>query len=313
MRSGLKLLFFIILFAQTTQAQVILMIDDETKSGFKLVMNGFLQNETALPKLNLQKFPADQNQLTILLNNGLSLKHTLPRLEDGIHQYVIYKDYKGKIRFRYRGVHNTLSQSAIMIDYHDDLPYPIQTVIAQVDTTTNYPEWKEKQKEEASLVVVDSNPKEISGADLREQIETGHPITGGPLEIQKKGKEEASDKPKESLVTDDATSIAEEPTTSEAPKEAKPINLYQDFIAAFKLSEFEFDKLKLAKEFIASEKIDEKQAVEILKGLKYDQSRLDFLQFLISKQAHLKNSQEALIACFDYDLTKNQAKKLFAP
>lgn len=326
MRKGLKLFFFLLMLAQITQAQVVLMIEDQTKSGFKLVMNGFIQNETALPKLNLQKFPAGENQVILLLENGKQLHRVLPTLEKGIHQYVIYKDFTGKVHFRYRGISAELSQSALMIDYHQDQVFvpSSKPLIAQVDTLSRFPEFQaaleEKPKPQESLI---SDEKPAVSADKISQTAKPNKTVAEPAVVQTvvKPQQEAPSKPApiaEAIVNQTKTEVQKPNTEPEPkPKESEPaiaepkVDPYQNFAQAFALSEFEFDKLNLAKDYISKQKLEAAQVVTILKGLKYDQSRLDFLQFLIPKQADLKSSSADFIACFDYDLSKEQAKKLF--
>lgn len=325
MAKGLKLFIFLLGLAQITQAQVVLMIEDQTKSGFKLVMNGFIQNETALPKLNLQKFPAGENQIILLLEDGKQLQRMLPALEKGIHQYVIYQDFKGKVHIRYRGISAELSQSAIMIDYHKDQPYTQirKPALAQADTLSRFPEFQaaleEKPKPQESLV---NDEKPIAAVDSASLPTKPKETVAEPEIAQGELKPEEDEPSKPANVTEvivatnpkqstPSESTAVETEITEPAKPEPEIDHYQSFTQAFSISEFEFDKLKLAKDYISEHSLDATQVVTILKGLKYDQSRLDFLQFLITKEAELKNSEADFIACFDYDLSKEQAKKLF--
>lgn len=294
------------------------MIEDETKSGFKLVMNGFVQNETALPKLNLQKFPEGENQVLILLENGFQIRRKIPKLEKGIHKYVIYKTFRGDFKIRYRGSSGSLSQSAIMIDYHDDLAHvdPSARTIVQADTLSRFKEWQEAQAE--PIAANDSLPKADAAAVAdkavvednavveAEIVEADQAVERVAIVDSLKGK----DDPQEKLVSDEelenqATLAADAP---EKPNEAQA---YEGFEQQFKLSQFEFDKLKLAKDFVGKYPMSAEQSVRVLKGLKYDQSRLDFLQYLLSKQDNLGEAKAELLSCFDYELSIQQAKKLF--
>lgn len=312
MRKGLKLLLLFFLFAQVTDAQVILMIEDETKSGFKLVMNGFVQNETALPKLNLQKFPEGENQVLILLENGFQIRRKIPKLEKGIHKYVIYKTFRGDFKIRYRGSSGSLSQSAIMIDYHDDLAHvdPSARTIVQADTLSRFEEWQEAQADpiaaSAPLPKADSVPVShkvvleteiVVPAQVEERTATVDSL---------KGKENPQDK----LVSDEELE-SQVTLAADAPEKPNEAQAYESFEQQFKLSQFEFDKLKLAKDFVSKYPMSAEQSVRVLKGLKYDQSRLDFLQYLLSKQDNLGEAKAELLSCFDYELSIQQAKKLF--
>jgi hypothetical protein len=288
------------------------MIEDETKSGFKLVMNGFVQNETALPKLNLQKFPEGENQVLILLENGFQIRRKIPKLEKGIHKYVIYKTFRGDFKIRYRGSSGSLSQSAIMIDYHDDLAHvdPSARTIVQADTLSRFEEWQEAQADpiaaSAPLPKADSVPVShkvvleteiVVPAQVEERTATVDSL---------KGKENPQDK----LVSDEELE-SQVTLAADAPEKPNEAQAYESFEQQFKLSQFEFDKLKLAKDFVSKYPMSAEQSVRVLKGLKYDQSRLDFLQYLLSKQDNLGEAKAELLSCFDYELSIQQAKKLF--
>jgi len=337
------------------------MIEDETKTGFKLVVNDFLQNETALPKVNIQKIPSGgENRILVLLENGMMIKRKLPALDKGFHKYVIYRDYQGKYKMRYRGIHTNLSQSAIMVDYSEKVNFKIPEldVLAVADTSSRFEEWNQDisqpavEKEDQALAANDSIPsslaeqasikasvpkesdlvteKEIENLKSSEQVTEKTEAASSKsqtedLKLNQKESEETEEiKPAESDTKIEAEIKDTEPPTqsnegaqSENPelkvesKQLKQEDTFPGFIAEFNNTEFEFDKLKKAKAFLEKNDVETSQALQILKGLKYDQSRLDFLQVLLSKQSHLKSASEELITCFDYDLTKEQAKKLF--
>ena len=289
------------------------MFEDQTESGFKLVMNNFIQNETALPKLNLQKFPTAENEVLIILNSGLRIQQKLPIFKKGIHKYVIYRDYSGSTKLRYRGVYNDLSQSALMFDYSEAKPWieSSDQNLAQNDTNSRYEEWKNENLETQENKVQDSV---ISIAEVK--IDTTTVLANEEAKLKPDGnviakpdtkKDSLKSKPV-ALATPKADStIALKPDSAKAPK-TKP---YLSFSAKFLSSNFEFDKVQMAKDYGKEKEISEEQMVEILSSLKYDQSRIDLLRTLLPKQNHLLKSEEKLIACLDYDLSKQEAKKLF--
>jgi len=306
-----KCLLFLFLFQQVAEAQSILMIEDQTESGFKLVMNNFIQNETALPKLNLQKFPNETNEVIILLNSGKRIQQKLPAFKKGIHKYVIYRDYSGATKLRYRGIYNELVQSAIMFDYSEEIPWVDTTVnsIAQNDTNSRYEAWK-KENLKAENTVVDNTVKTIEPP--KKEVPPLRTEPGTDADSTKKAP---------------AIAISEKPETLPEPSPKKDSLLvlntdttkssqdtpYLNFSTKFMNSNFEFDKLQMAKDYGNQEKISEEQMVEILSNLKYDQSRIDLLRTLLAQQNHLLKSEAKLIACLDYDLSKQEAKKLFTP
>ncbi|WP_421752766.1 DUF4476 domain-containing protein [Croceimicrobium sp.] len=312
-----------LLLSQVAHAQTILMFEDQTKTGFKLVMNNYLQNETALPKLNLQKFPDAENEVYLILENGIHIKRKLPKLPKGNHKYVIYKDFKGKHQLRYRGISTELSQSALMFDYKEKLIFnkPALAAIKQADTLSHFPDWKKNQlalarkdslqKDSLRLALVEQKQAEalqrkkdsLNKISLATEIASAE--TKDSAKVVLATVQEEAAKATEISTTIDSSAL--HTTEVETPK----VGGFATFILSFESSDFEFDKLSMAKEFASNEKLKAEEAQQVLKGLKYDQSRLDFLHFLLTKQDDLKDSQALLIGCLDFDLSKEQAKSLF--
>tara|TARA_Y100001934_G_scaffold174851_1_gene207144 strand:- start:237 stop:1214 length:978 start_codon:yes stop_codon:yes gene_type:complete len=323
MAFGRFIFILFLLLSQVAHAQTILMFEDQTKTGFKLIMNNYLQNETALPKLNLQKFPDAENEVYLVLENGIHIKRKLPKLPKGNHKYVIYKDFKGKHHLRYRGISTELSQSALMFDYKEMLVFnePAIAAIQQADTLSHFPDLQQNQ---IALARKDSLQKDSLKLALAEQqqaealqrkkdslnamslvAEVSNPLKKDSIKVVLAEASLEAKSQAETITAIDSSTLA---TT---PVEALKAGGFGTFILSFESSDFEFDKLSMAKEFASNEKLKAEEAQQILKGLKYDQSRLDFLQFLLTNQSDLKDSQTLLIGCLDFDLSKEQAKSLF--
>ena len=73
------------------------MIADETKTGFKLIAEGFIPNEVFLEKLNIKGLPEEAGLFE--MKDGRNFKRKLPALEKGKFQYVIYEDFKGSCAY----------------------------------------------------------------------------------------------------------------------------------------------------------------------------------------------------------------------
>ena len=300
MSKGQKCLLFSFLLAQLTVAQPVLMIEDQTKTGFKLVVNGFTQNETALNKLNIQGIPIGEAELAILLSDGRSFQRKLPDLEKGFHYYVLYRDYKGNTRMRYRGLADDLNQSAIMLDYSEKKPWIDfqKEGLATLDTNSQFEEWQDQQElisnlDSSELVIITELPRKDS---LQTALDDAA-IASIPRQ-------------------DDSLISFQEPKPDTLLSKAKieaetPLNAFAQFKTEWNATNFEFDKLQIAMNFLEQHKVDEAKIIFMLIDLKYDQSRLNLMQAAIAKEPKLKNAKEALFACLDYDLSKEQAKSYF--
>lgn len=362
--------------SQATQAQAVLMFEDQTKSGFKLVMNNFIQNETPLIKLNLQRIPSKENQILVILNDGITIRRSLPKMEKGIHKYVIYSDFKGKRRIRYRGAFSSLQQSALMFSYKEVERFGLEEedlTIALVDTSSRYQEWSNDLVKE-TIVLVDSKslalndpiePNVINDKasateaaktpkaapfmilkDSSKNIEASREIKASPKAIAtiveapidssmtaiiaaKIPKEiiqpvdtvsdlEIKELPKTQVGLAKIDTLPQKPIGEVKPNETSVEIARQSMVKTsgtfwidFKASSFEFDKLQMVKSQLANATFKPEEVVLILQGLKYDQSRLDFLTVLIEKQPELKANEAQFMACIDYELSKQQLKNIF--
>lgn len=313
-----KCLLIPIFFLQVSEAQSILMFEDQTESGFKLVVNNFLQNETALPKLNLQHFPQSELQVSILLQNGLEIKRRLPKLSEGIHKYVLYRDYRGNIRLRYRGIYKELSQSALIFDYSETNPWtpkPNEELAFLADTVSNYSDWqKERLGEEQNIAELIAQKDSLNNKMVEKKDSSSKVVllsAPDPVKVKDPGESVAMEqKDTSKTLSKLETGLVHESSGQASPqKEGK--DPYQVFSDTFFNMSFEFDKVVMAKDFGREHKLDENQLIEILKHLKFDQSRLDLLKSLLPHQQHLYPFESQILSCLDYDLSKQEAKKYF--
>ncbi len=283
-----SLIFGILLF-QGLQAQALIMIGDETKTGFKLVANGYLQNEVYLEKMNFKGFPAGETELYFALQDGRSFKKSLPNLPKGNHQYFIVENFGGQLKLRYRGKHESIGQSALLFDYNEDqaFPFPDRPVASVAEKLPEIPE-----PHKAPKIKLDSS-----------EATEGKPLKERPAKVEESSAESRTD----SLVVQSAPT--EEAKTKPEPavvSEAKP---FEETILQIETSNFEFDKLSLSKQLFEKTELTEEQLSQLLKSFKYDQSRLDLLATYREKHPDIALGKE-LIKCFDYELSKIAAQKI---
>lgn len=276
---------------QNLQAQSIVMISDETKTGFKLVAEGFIQNEVFLEKINIKGLPLEGSELYFVLKDGRSFRRKLPSLAKGNHQYIIYQDYEGHLRLRYRGKYDKLKQSALLFNFNQELPF-------------TFPEKILAAREEKSMDVLEtsvdtSRDEKVIAVISAEEIKAApraNPIEDRTINIP--------------AASDDTATAETENSTLETSKEPEPESFNFDAaVAEINTSNFEFDKLQLAKKIIEEEIINTEQLLRLLKSFKYDQSRLDLVKSYSGKEANSPLNDSILVA-FDYELSKQAVKKI---
>jgi hypothetical protein len=290
-----KLLFLFFLVPAWLSAQLGIILEDETKTGFKIVIDGYLQNEQSLNKLNLLKLPAGEHELIFLMKDGLDLRRMIDFKKSNNHHFVIVKNFAGERKLRYRGSYTKINQNALALDFNNTIEYQDQAkIIATVDSLPHYKTRPEAEalKTSAEMKIILDSAKIVSSIPLPETPK--NPVIVGVM-------------PKDALPLDrDSNNIVE--TVKPANNALDPFNTLQNSI---KLNSFEFDKIHMIKEFMVAEKISASQLGTLLKELKYDQSRLQVLEYALSKQADLKEAKESLLNTLDFELSQHKAKTFF--
>lgn len=305
-------LFATLFLLQSLQAQSVIMIADETKTGFKLIVEGFIQNEVFLEKLNIKGLP-EEAVLFFEMKDGRNFRRKLPTLEKGKFQYVIYEDFKGKLRFRYRGKHESLKQSALMFKYKKEQAYSFpDKLVAQ-----NSP----NKKPETALEVPDSSeaPKTIAtvSADEIKEMPKANPLEHGNLpktsenDKPKVSTDKVSSQPVSKPVESSSTKSKTATLETKTEEKVKVFN-FEESLAEIQKSNFEFDKVQIAKNLSTNASLTIEQLNQVLKSFKYDQSRLEFLKYFRLKQKEIK-LDESILNAFEYELSKQAAQKIIKP
>jgi len=271
------------------------MLEDETKTGFKLVIDGYLQNEQPLNKLNLQGLVVGQHELIFLMNDGEKLRRKIDLDQSSHYQYVLHRNFMGETKLRFRGSHSSLKQSAMVLDFNTKTAYQdIREAIAVVDSMPHH-----TKVEEPKQISADPEPMPKKDSAKEAVIAVASPLkaaTAAPVIA-------ATNKPAETKDID----VARSPINIK-DRQANGFSALQKSI---KLNNFEFDKIQMIEEFLVAENIKPSQLETLLKELKYDQSRLQILKSAASKQVDLKKDIALFLATLDYELSQQKAETFF--
>tara|TARA_R110002050_G_scaffold270458_2_gene413528 strand:- start:2093 stop:2920 length:828 start_codon:yes stop_codon:yes gene_type:complete len=274
------------------------MLEDETKTGFKLVIDGYLQNEQSVKKVNLQKLEAGTHDLIFLMDDGADLHRKINLKESAYYQYVLHRNFKGERKLRFRGSYAKLSQNALVLDFNRNNEYEDHSkAIVAIDSLPHYtalPDPETIHEKPEVLLAEDSNktkPSALASAGTDSGLEQ-KPSTFDILTQQ------------------DSTS---EKNPVKNPSTERDINTsaFSALQNSIQLNSFEFDKIQMIEEFLAAEKISASQFETLLKELKYDQSRLQILKTALSKQSELKTDKALFLATLDYELSRQKAETFF--
>jgi len=298
MKQNTSLLFLLFFMPICLSAQISLMLEDETKTGFKLVIDGYLQNEQSLKKVNLQKLEAGAHDLIFLMDDGQDLRRKINLEQSLNYQYVLHRNFRGERKLRFRGSHTKLSQSALVLDFNRSKEYiDLANAIAVIDSLPHFkkvPETQPMVKIPEIIIKKDSVKVKVIAANLPAKD------ASAPL----------GTKPKEVISALDTVSTTS-PTKNAAAETVHSVNAFSVLQNSIQLNNFEFDKIKMIEEFLGAEQIIPSQLEILLKELKYDQSRLQILKTVASKQVGLKEDKGIFIATLDYELSRQKAQTFF--
>jgi hypothetical protein len=279
-------------------AQISLMLVDETKTGFKLVIDGYLQNEQSLKKVNLQKLEAGKHELIFLMDDGQDLRRKINLEQPANYQYVLHHNYKGERKLRFRGSYSKLSQNALVLDFNRKTEYQdVTKIIAVIDSLPHF-----KSKPDPAVVLKQTEVSPIK--DSSKNAVTTFVITDPNSELKEKITPLGTFAQADSMVEKTPTKEA----STERDQSASAFSALQNSI---QLNSFEFDKIQMIEEFLGAEKIKPLQLETVLKELKYDQSRLQVLKTALSKQAELMGDKALFLATLDYELSRQKAETFF--
>jgi hypothetical protein len=207
----------------------------------------------------------------------------------------------GERKLRFRGSHAKLSQSAMVLDFNTKTEYhDITENIAAVDSLSHY------------IKVEESKPVKTIAKARTTKDSTKEKVIAAVSAIK-------TDTEVKTDTLSRLIAAVDEPTeTKDSAATVKPIkvidrqaNTFSALQKSISLNNFEFDKIQMIEEFLQAEKISASQLVNLLKELKYDQSRLQILKTVASKQADLKMEKDQLLATLDYELSRQKANTFF--
>lgn len=312
MKKFQKLLVLLLFYPIGLSAQLGLMIEDQTKSGFKLVIDGYLQNEQAINKLNLQKLSPGEHELIFILENDEKIYRKIDLEEERNHQYVLIENFKGDKKLRYRGAYPNLKQSAMVLDFSNKISFvdPRESIIP-IDTLPRYvANSKGLEKPGKDKIQTISEPKNLALTDQIPKLEDKKAVVVN-------NQQSIKDKPVVDgnvLASIDSTNKSSNNDLSKGAPVAPVLQAEQAFSAlknSIQLNNFEFDKIRMIEEYLGAEKITEVQLIDLLASLKYDQSRLQVIETALKSQTTLSSAKEKILGSLDYELSRQKAESFF--
>lgn len=290
--------FLPLLLCFSSLAQVNLVIKDETDAGFFLNVNYYRQNKEAAKELAIKKLDTFPVQLQFKFSESVFFHRKLHLHKAGTYSYVITTNSKDELQLRYRGKLSSIPSSAKTMDYQTEL-------IEKGLYVTKVSKSQEEPLKHRSVDPIDS-ASAIVVSQSESPVEPKTPVAAKPILVSKPPIESVETQENPKLTSLDTAKPKEISQVSQVKASVDP---FEVFFKELEATEFEFEKLGLAKAYAEETDLTTSNISAIFKVMKYDNTRLELIRALGEKRKKLKDLP-SLKDHFEYEISKQQFNDL---
>lgn len=255
-------------------------------------IDGFSQNDSPQKRIFVAGLDTSLHFFEFKLkgNSPSYFSRKLKLKAKGNYQYVIVKNFKGRPQLRYRA-------------YSEAIPSGFVKQALNVETPWESPIPKKDSTISDTLLLASSQVPESPSVDTSSFLVAAPPTK--PDSLNPLDSVSNVSIPKDSLAVlemKDSTNVkAPIDTIIPEPK----IDPFEVLISDMKGAEFEFNRLNLAKNYLISNAITVAQTKAVFSQFKYDNTRIQYLNFAIERLVDIENLKQ-LESALDYELSKEQ-------
>ena len=280
----------------TSFAQVNLIIEDATGTGFLLGINGFLQNTDPVKELVVKKLDTFPFDVRVELSPNVFFEKKMHFHSKGNYQYIITTNSRDELQLRYRGEPDALPAAATTIDANNVIPLRPLASLSPA-----------KEKEKPASVIPEK--KSVSKAPaITTPISTTTAIPAKTQTTETKTPKSIPPKVEAVATPKKDTTVAVVPPPPPPPP-VKKEKTFGEFYTELQSTEFEFEKLNAAQEFGKKHPYTVEELKQILAAMKYDNTRLEFMRATKNQWKNLTNVN-SLRSSFEYEISKEQFNDL---
>ncbi len=280
------------LLCLTSFAQVNIIIEDESKTGFLLGVNGYVQNTEPVSLLMIKGLDTVPTQLLVELQPRVYFTKIIDLHEKGNYKYVVTTNSRDELQLRYRGTLSKIPEGILAME--------VQRVLAM--------EQKEPiitasvKSDQAEIVPQLSSPTPAPVIPTKEIIHT------------KKVDSIATAKPKPVVIKIDTAQnqnkvVAIKPASKPKDTVVIKVNPFDAFITDLSKTEFEFEKLQKSEAYAKNHNFTLEELKQVFNILSYDNSRLTLVRSV--KGSFKDVSQMKVLAEeLDYEISKAQLEEI---
>lgn len=280
----IKLLPLLLCFSSFAQVNII--IEDKTETGFKLGVNGFEQNTEPVKSLMINGLDTVPNQLLVELSSNVWFTKIIHLRSKGNYQYIITTNSRDELQLRYRGTTSTPPAGITTLE--------VQRLMAM----------KQKQPVITASVTSDDTivVKKVDTIKVAAVVPTKEIV-----EVKK-----IQPEPAPPIVVAKPTPIKD--TTSTTIQKDTIINELNPFdllMADLEETEFEFEKLQKSEAFAKDHTFTLEELKRVFNVLTYDASRLQLLRSIKANKADI-TIFKSLATELDYEISKQQFEEIIS-
>lgn len=280
----IKLLPLLLCFSSFAQVNII--IEDKTETGFKLGVNGFEQNTEPVKSLMIKGLDTVPNQLLIELSSNVWFTKIIHLRSKGNYQYIITTNSRYELQLRYRGTTSTPPAGITSLE--------VQRLVAM----------KQKQPVITASVTSDDTivVKKVDTIKVAAVVPTKEIV-----EVKK-----IQPEPAPPIVVAKPTPIKDTTsTTIQKDTIINELNPFDSLMADLEETEFEFEKLQKSEAFAKDHTFTLEELKRVFNVLTYDASRLQLLRSIKANKADI-TVFKSLATELDYEISKQQFEEIIS-
>ncbi len=276
-----------LLFCWYSHGQVSIYIEDQTGSGFKLGINGYIQNTDPTKQLIIQKLDTFPFDVRVELAPNAFFNKKMHFHERGHYHYIVTTNSRDELQLRYRGKMEQLPEAVITMDLQHVLP---QRPLASTAAVSKKP-----IPEATPHPIAQEVPPENTLAEIDETTVEEQPVPPTPS---------SPNKPVQKAIAGEQQ-IQSSPSAETPKPTPSPVQTYEAFLTELRSTEFEFEKLNKSRDFARIHHYTLEELKQVLKVMKYDNTRLELIRALKAEIKEMGKTP-ALRESLEYEVSKQQ-------
>ena len=266
-------------------AQIDILITNPGLEKFIVGIDQFQQNPQTLSSILITDLDTGQHIIQFqFTDKNLNFQRSIKLNSAGIYTYIITQNFEGTYQLRYRGSLSTKPKNTPTFKFTRIQGLIVSNTTKQAQVKTGSP----------NPLPADTISEVIAKPDSVITALNTNTAVSGKIDLTST-MDSVTDQTANNISTDSII---------------VPKSVFDDLIVSLNNSEYEFNRLNSSRNYLINNPISVEQTKTILRLLKYDNTRLQFLNYAKERLQDPENLKD-LLSTFDYELSKEQFKEKF--